>query len=223
MAVLAVVWAALVAYDLIAPASQRAALALAGNIIWGLFVVEFVVKVAVSGRPVRFVYRHWPSVLFLVLPALRLFRIVRAVRVLRVLPAARVIGSSYRAVGTARGLLQGRIGFIIVTTVIVAFGSGQLLFLLERARDGGVASLGEALWWSTNLAIGNTLIFEPVTLAGRVLSIALSAFSVVVFASAAAALGAFFVESGEEREALGRGGRPPETAGGGPGDYGGDP
>ena len=199
MAVLAVGWAGLVAYDLIAPASQRPALALAGNVIWGIFVVEFVVKLAVSGRPVRFLYRQWPSLLFLVLPALRMFRVLRAVRALRVLPAARVVGSSYRAVGTARGLLQGRLGFLVVSTGIVAFGSGQLLYLLERGLDDGVASLGEALWWSTNLAIGNTLVFEPVTFLGRLVSLLLSAYSVVVFASAAAALGAFFVESSEER------------------------
>jgi hypothetical protein len=56
----------------------------------------------VSGRPLRFLRRRWPSVLFLLLPFLRVFRVIRAARSLRVLPAARVVGSSYRAVGTAR-------------------------------------------------------------------------------------------------------------------------
>lgn len=107
MAVLAVVWAGLVAYELIAPAGQRDELALVGNVIWALFVVEFGVKLWVSGNPVRFVRRRWPSVLFLVLPALRVLRVVRALRALRLLPAARVVGSSYRAIGTARSLLGG--------------------------------------------------------------------------------------------------------------------
>lgn len=201
MAVLAVVWAGLVAYDLVAPAAQREALTVAGNVIWGIFVVEFVVKIAVSGNPLRFLRRRWPSVLFLVLPALRLFRIVRAVRALRVLPAARVIGSSYRAVGTARGLLEGRIAFLLATTAVAIFGGGQLLFLLERGLEGGVATLGDALWWSANLAISGTTVFEPVSLGGRLLALALAAYAVVVFASVAAALGAFFVESRAERAA----------------------
>lgn len=202
MAVLAVIWAGLVAYDLVAPSTMRDDLALAGNIIWGVFVAEFVVKLSVSGRPLRFLRRRWPSVLFLVLPALRMFRVIRAVRALRVLPAARVIGSSYRAVGTARNLLQGRLTFLLAATGIAVFSSAQMLYLLERGRPEGVASLGDALWWAANLAMSGTLVFDPVTLLGRMLAILLSAYAVVVFASVAAALGAFFIEARAERAAI---------------------
>ncbi len=199
MAVLAAVWAALVAYELVAPREVLAALTVAGNVIWVIFAVEFLAKLIVSGRPGRFLVRHWPSVLFLLLPALRMLRVVRALRALRVLPAARVLGSSYRAVGTARGLLAGRLQFLLAATVVVAFGGGQLLFVLERGREGAIDSLGDALWWSANLAVSSTLISEPVSLLGRLLSIVLSAYAIVVFASVAAALGAFFVESRQER------------------------
>lgn len=201
MAVLALAWAALVAYELVAPARQLAVLALAGNVIWGIFVVEFVAKLAVSGRPLRYVRRRWPSVLFLVLPALRLLRVVRAARVLRVLPTARVLGSSYRTFGTARGLLEGRLTFLVAVTAIAAFAGGQLLYLLERGSTSEIATLGDALWWSTNLAIASNLVYQPMTLLGRLLSLLLSAYAVVVFASVAAALGAFFVESRAERAA----------------------
>lgn len=88
MAMLAVVWAAVVAYELVAPPSQRHELTLVGNLIWAVFVVEFVAKLWVSGKPLRFLRRRWPSVLFLLLPALRILRVVRALRVMRVLPAA---------------------------------------------------------------------------------------------------------------------------------------
>lgn len=202
MAVLAVVWTALVAYELIAPAAQRDTLTLVGNVIWIVFVAEFLLKLGVSGHPLRFLRRRWPSLLFLLLPALRLFRVFRAVRALRALPAARVVGSSYRAVGTARGLLSGRITFLLATTAIAVFSGGQLLFLLERGRDGGVGSLGDALWWSANLALSGSAVLQPVTLAGRVLALLLSAYAVVVFASVAGALGAFFMESRAERAAV---------------------
>lgn len=201
MAVLAVVWAALVAYDLVAPAGVQPKLSLVGNVIWGVFVAEFVVKLVVSGHPARFLRRRWPAVLFLALPALRMLRVLRAVRALRALPAARVIGSSYRAVGTARNLLQGRLSFLLAATGIAVFSSAQLLYLVERSRTGGVTALGDALWWSANVAMTGNLIFEPVTLLGRFLAILLSAYSVVVFASVAAALGAFFMESRAERAA----------------------
>jgi voltage-gated potassium channel len=202
MAVLAVLWAVFVAYELIAPQEQRDLLALAGNVIWGVFILEFALKLVVSGHPLRFLRRRWPSVLFLILPALRLFRVFRALRALRVLPAARVVGSSYRAVGTARGLLEGRIGFLLATTAIASWSGGQLLYLLERGRDGGVGSLGDALWWSTNLAVTGNAPFDPVSVGGRLLALGLGAYAVVVFASVAAALGAFFVESRAERATL---------------------
>lgn len=201
MAVLSAVWAGLVAYELVAPREVMPVLTLTGNVIWAIFAIELLAKLVVSGRPGRFLVRHWPSVLFLLLPALRMLRVVRAMRALRVLPAARVLGSSYRAVGTARGLLAGRLQFLLAATAVVVFGGGQLLFVLERGREGAVTSLGDALWWSANLAVSSTLISEPVTLMGRLLAIVISAYAIVVFASVAATLGAFFVESRQERAA----------------------
>jgi voltage-gated potassium channel len=201
MAVLAAIWAGLVAYELVAPRAAMGTLGLLGNVIWGIFALELAAKLVVSGRPLRFLRRHWPSVLFLLLPALRMLRVVRALRAVRVLPAARVVGSSYRAVGTARGLLAGRLQFLLAATGVVVFAGGQLVYVLERGREGAVTSLGDALWWSANVAIASNLVHEPVTLAGRLLSLVLSAYAIVVFASLAAVLGAFFVESRQERAA----------------------
>lgn len=199
MAVLAVGWALFLGYELVAPAVQRPTLTLIGNVVWGIFIVEFVVKLAVSGRPLRFVVRRWPSVLFLALPALRMLRIVRALRTVRLLPAARVIGSSYRTIGTAQKLLQGRLAVLGAITLVVIVSGGQLLYLLEGGRVEGLDSLGDALWWSANLAMSSTLVVEPETLPGRMLQLVTSAYSVVVFASLAATLGAYFTEARQER------------------------
>ena len=202
MAVLAVIWAFLVAYELVAPRGQRGALTVVGNVIWAVFVVEFVAKIWVSGKPLRFLRRRWPSVLFLVLPVLRILRVVRALRVMRVLPAARVVGSSYRAIGTARSLLGGRLAFLGVASTVVIFSGGQLLYLVEgNGGGGGGGSLGDALWWSANLALSGSPVFEPSSFLGRVLSIALTAYAIVVFASLAGTLGAYFIEARAERAA----------------------
>lgn len=201
MAILAAVWAGLVAYELVAPRHDLGWLTVTGNVIWAIFALELGAKLVVSGHPLRFLRRHWPSVLFLVLPVLRILRVARALRLVRVLPASRVVGSSYRAVGTARGLLAGRLQFLVAATAVAVFGSGQLLFVLERGREGALTSLGDALWWAANLGIAANLVYEPVTLAGRLLSIALSMYAIVVFASVAGTVGAFFVESRQERAA----------------------
>lgn len=198
MAVLAAVWAGLVAYELVAPDNQRDELGVIGNVIWIVFAVEFGVKLWVSGRPLRFLRRRWPSLLFLVLPAFRMLRVIRSVRALRVLPAARVVGSSYRSIGTARSLLGGRLGFLGVMTLVVVFSGGQLLFLVEGESQD--ASLGDALWWSANLAVSGSTVFTPETALGRLLSITLSVFAIVIFASVAATFGAFFVDARAERD-----------------------
>lgn len=202
MAVLSVLWGVFVAYELIAPSDQRTTLRLIGDVVWGIFLVEFVVKLAISGHPLRFLRRRWLSVLFLVLPVLRTVRIVASLRALRVLPAARVVGSSYRTIGTARSLLGGRLSFLTVTTAAVIFGGGQLLFLVEAGGRGGGGGLGDALWWSANLAISGSYLFEPETVLGRAVSLILSGYAIVVFASLAATLGAFFIEQRAEQAAV---------------------
>lgn len=199
MAVLAVAWAALVAYELVAPAGQRDELRVLGNVLWGVFVLEFLAKLVISGHPIRFLRRRWPSVLFLALPALRAVRVIRALRALRVLPAARVVGSSYRTIGTARTLLGGRLTFLGVTTAAIVFAGAQLLFLVEAGGRGGGQRLADALWWSANLVISGSYLFEPATLPGRLVALLLSGYAVVVFASLAAALGAFFIEQQAEQ------------------------
>lgn len=200
MSVLALVWAALVAYELVAPNNQRDELTVVGNLIWAVFVVEFAAKLWVSGKPFRFLRRRWPSVLFLLLPALRILRVSRALRLVRVLPAARVVGSSYRAIGTARSLLGGRLTFLAVVTLVVIFSGGQLLYLVEgNAGGGGKGSFGDALWWSANLALSGSAVFEPSSFLARSLSLLLTAYASVVFASLAGAVGAYFVESRAER------------------------
>jgi voltage-gated potassium channel len=167
------------------------------NVVWVVFVLEFVTKLVVSGRPLHFLRRRWPSLFFLAVPLLRALRVLRALRTLRVLPAARVVGSSYRTIGTARSLLGGRLSFLAVTTVAFVVAGGQLLFLLEPTAP----SFGETLWWAVNLAVSGSYVFEPTAIPARAVSLVLSGYAVIVFASLAATLGAFFVEERQERAA----------------------
>ncbi len=138
--------------------------------------------------------------LFLALPLLRILRLLRAVRALRALPLIRVIGSGYRTIGSARLLLGGRLAYVVAVTVTVVFAGGQMLYLLEPSPATGGGGLAEALWWSANLAIGGNYMFEPATLGGRLVCVLLVAYAVVVFASVAASVGAFFIDVRNEAE-----------------------
>jgi voltage-gated potassium channel len=200
MAVLAVVWTALVAYELIAPPETRGTLALIGNVIWGVFALELVAKLVVAGNPLVFLRRRWPSVLFLAC--------CRPCACCGSCAPCGRCGSCPRPAWWARrtgpSAPPGRCwaagwGSWWWSAVVVIFGSAQLLVLAEGGRDAG--SLGDALWWAANLAISGNLVFEPSNAASRILSVVLAAYAVVVFASVAATLGAFFIESRAERAA----------------------
>jgi voltage-gated potassium channel len=201
MAALAVLWAGVVTYELVVP-QPADWVSVAGNVIWIIFIIEFLVKLVVSGHPGRFLRRRWPSIFFLALPFLRVFRVVRAVRVFRALPAARVVGSSYRTIGTARSLLNGRLAFLVVTSAVVVFSGAQLLYLVEGEGAGREGSFADALWWTSNAAISGNQVFEPETTLGRLIAVTLSGYAVVVFASVAATVGAYFIESRAERAAI---------------------
>ena len=76
---------------------------------------------------------------------------------------------------------------------------GQLLFLFEAGAASGGGRLGETLWWSANLAVSANYLFAPGSTPSRLVALALSGYALVVFASLAATLGAFFVEQRAEQ------------------------
>jgi len=71
--------------------------------------------------------------------------------------------------------------------------------VVEADGRGGSGRLEEALWCSANLVVSGNYLFEPKTLLGRLVALLLSGYAVVVFASLAAAIGAFFIEQRTEQ------------------------
>ena len=204
MAWLGVVFALLVGFEIAVDVSARAtaALEIVGWTIWAAFVLEFVAKLWLAPRRLRFLRRHWFQLLALVIPTLRVLRFLRLVRLGRALPAARVVSSSYRSVGTARRLFGTRLGYLGASAVVVAIASAELVFLFERgARGTGLESFGDALLWAAAAVVALQADPVPVTIAGRIVMLATLAFGLVVVASLAGTVGAYLVEERQERAA----------------------
>lgn len=204
MAWLGVVFALLVGYEIavdVGPAAARW-LTAAGWAIWAIFLAEYVVNLWLAPDRVRYVRRHWLRALAIVVPTLRVLRFLRLLRIGRALPAARVVSSSYRSVGTARRLFRSRLGYLGATAVVVAIASAQLAYVFERDHPDGVfPSFGDALLWS--LAAVLALQGDPVpsSLGARVAMLGAFAFGLVVVASLAGTVGAYLVEERRERAA----------------------
>ena len=161
-------------------------LAVAGWLLWAVFVVEFVARMVVAPDTGRFLKRNWWQVLFLVLPFLRFLRLIRSLRFLR---TGRVLSSAVRSSRSARRVLGGRVGWLGAVSAITVLGSSQLLF-----EFGDYARYGEALHAAALATITGEPLARPDAFA-QVLEVVLAAFSVVVFATLAGSLGAYFLET----------------------------
>ena len=176
------------------PGIQRA-FAVAGWVLWVVFVAEFLLRLWLAPSRVRFLKRNWWQVVFLLLPMLRflralaLVRVVRAGRVLRFVRAGGVVSSAVRSSRSAARILTSRIGWVAAVSAIVILATSQLLFTL-----GYYDAYGDALHAAALATIGG----QPLGLdAGpaRVLEVGLITYSVAVFAALAGTLGAYFFDA----------------------------
>lgn len=161
-------------------------LTLAGWVLWVVFAGEFLARLSIAPDSIRFLKRNWWQLLFLVLPFLRVLRLVRAVRVLR---TGRVLSSAIRTSRSARSVLGGRVAWLAVMSLITVLASSQLLYGFSGYDRYGDALHAAALATITGEPMGRDDGFS------RLLEVALAAYSVVVFATLAGSLGAFFLES----------------------------
>lgn len=158
--------------------------------LWAVFAAELAARHVVAPDKGRFWRRNWWQMLFLVLPFLRFLRLVRAVRLLR---TGRVLSSAVRSSRSARRVLGGRVGWLGAVSAITILGSSQLLYELSDYDRYGDALHAAALATVTGEPLGRPDGFA------RVLEVALAVFSVVVFATLAGSLGAYFLETRGER------------------------
>lgn len=155
-----------------------------GWLLWLVFVAEFALRAYLAPDRRRFWARNWWQVLFLVLPFLRF---ARALTLLRTARLGGVVSAAVRGSRSAGRLLSGRIAWLAAVTGIVLLSSSQLLYLTGSYTDYGTALHDAAL---------ATVNGEPLTADdgfAQVLEVLLAVYSVVVFASLAAAFGAFFL------------------------------
>jgi len=180
-------------------------------VIWGIFLVDFLVEFTIAPNKRRYVRSHWLTVVSLVLPAFRILRVAFALRALRAARLVRGVGllrllttinrglASLRATAARRGL-----GYVIAATALVmVVGAAGMAFFeapssLSASAGPGAASTrlqdyGEALWW-TAYAMSTGAPREPETGEGRLLGWLLSLYGLGVFGYLTATLASHFIE-----------------------------
>ncbi|GMA17125.1 ion transporter [Deinococcus metallilatus] len=205
MTVLSFVWLALLVLDLTLGLSPF--LQALSNVIWGIFILDFLLSFTVAPGKLAYLRHNWLTALSLLLPALRVLRVFRGLRALRVLRLTRGMNLLRILTGLNRGLRslqrtlrRRQLGFVLGATGLVALAGAAGMASFENGQGGAPGSYGGWLYWTGMLLTSLGPEYWPKTGEGQVLSFLLGLYGFSVFGYITAALASLFVGSDQERE-----------------------
>ncbi|HEY0971659.1 MAG TPA: ion transporter [Gemmatimonadales bacterium] len=203
MTALGFVWLVLVIIDLTRGLSP--VLATLNYVIWGLFILQFLLELAIAPRKGEYFRRNWLTAIALVLPALRVVRVLRAFRVLRALRGARLVRvvSSMNRGMRSLGRVMGRrgVGYVVALTIVVDLLGAAGMYAFEREASGGYfGNFATALWWTAMTLTSMGADYFPRTGEGRLLGLLLAIYGFAVFGYVTASIASLFVARDAEEE-----------------------
>ena len=152
---------------------------------WLLFVLDYAVRLRLSGLGLRFVRVHWLDTLVLVLPLLRPLRMVQV----------------YTAVQQRRdrprlGLYARVISYAGMTAVLLGFSAALSVYHWEHDAPGAsIRTFGDAVWWAcetlTTVGYGDAV---PVTASGRVIAAGLMACGLALLGAVTGAFSSWLIQ-----------------------------
>lgn len=142
-----------------------------------VFTVEYLLRIYVSDRKLRFIFSFYGLIDFLaILPfylalgidlrSLRALRFLRLFRLLKLMRYNRAINHFTRAIATAK---EEIVLFLIVTLILIYISAVGIYYFENEAQPEHFASVFDSLWWSiiTLTTVGYGDVY-PVTVGGRV-------------------------------------------------------
>ena len=198
MIVLGFIWLALLIVEL--RWGLNPFLEILGTVIWGIFILDFVVRLVIAPHKFSYLKSNWLTAIALIIPAFRILRIVRVLRVLRLARAARGLRLLRVVTSLNRGMKAisasfGRRGFgyIVALTLIVNLAGAAGMYAFENDMPRGFESYAAALWWTAMLLTTMGTEYWPQTAEGRLLCFMLSLYGFAVFGYVTAALASYFI------------------------------
>lgn len=196
MAVLGLAWLVLLVLELTRGLS--ATLQTLSLIIWGIFLLDFALRLALAPDRPAYLKRNWLTALALAIPALRVARLLRVLRVVRFARGVRLIrlitSVNRGMLSLGRSLGRRGAGYVFALTVVVLIGGAAGMLSFERSVQGtGLENYGDALWWTAMIITTLGSEYWPRTPEGRILAVLLSFYALGVLGYITAALASVFV------------------------------
>jgi voltage-gated potassium channel len=197
MLVLGFIWLLLVVLELTAGLSPF--LSAVATVIWGLFVLQFLLEFTLAPRKLDYLRTNWLTAVSLVAPA---FRVLSAFRLLRLLRAGgkglrllRVVSATNRGMRSLGRVMARRgTGYVALLTVVVTLGGAAGMYAFERGVPGStIDSFGAALWWTAMIITTMGSDYFPRTSEGRMLCLLLATYGFAVFGYVTATIASLFV------------------------------
>jgi voltage-gated potassium channel len=162
--------------------------------IWGIFAVDYFVRLYLSPARWRYVRTHVPDLVIVVIPFLRPLRILRSARVLRLLRLGRVAAFLARAFRDVGRILSTRgVNYVLLVVVALVFLSAAMMVEFERGmEEANIRTFADGLWWAattiTTVGYGDRF---PTSMAGRGIAVVLMIAGIALFRVLTAAIAAF--------------------------------
>ncbi len=160
----------------LSPATQRA-LRLLEIIIVAIFTAEYLLRLLVANRKLRFIFSFYGLTdLFAILPfyitsgidlrSIRVLRLVRLVRILKLVRYSQAIQRFHRAFVIAR---EEIVLFFVVSVMLLYVAAVGIYYFERGAQPEAFSSVFHSLWWAvaTLTTVGYGDVY-PVTAGGRV-------------------------------------------------------
>ena len=179
----------LVAYsiEVIANLSERQS-ALLDSVIWvtwALFIIDYIVNLALAERRWRWFTRNLFELVILALPFLRPLRLIRLLALLKLMQ--NVAGHAFR----------GRVvAYVLASALLLTYvGALAELDAEQNAPGSNIHTFGDALWWSTvTIATVGYGDHYPVTFIGRMVAVGLMIGGIALLGVITAALASWLIE-----------------------------
>lgn len=146
-----------------------------------LFTVEYLVRIAVSPKPRRYIFSFWgfidlmaivPTYISLMVYGYQYLLVVRIVRMLRVFRILKMVRFNREATTLLRALRASsyKIGIFFMSVIAIVVVLGTLMYVVEGAENG-FTSIFQSIYWAiitiTTVGYGDIV---PQTVAGKIIS-----------------------------------------------------